>query len=257
MFTARRAVPISPHVPAAGSPRASRLTAGRSFTAALILTSLQLTGCVVFRYTPKAHTSWTAANIDNAEEVQMTIGPWRELDLVATGMRRAEPRIEIVDALRFRDAAFPTGDWTLRTLLEPGGCHWDEEYGPDYLAIVDSLILSSKGWGFFAWYVMFLGLDVTKESGRMTALVVDLERRCELDLVTSEGRGRGFAAGFGPVIAIVPVMSKSTVDGLAAAIARRLAQQKPAGAVRVAVMAAEFTSSVESRELLETIVEPR
>ena len=219
--------------------------------------SLQLTGCAVFWYTPKAHTFRTAANIDNAEEVQMTIGPWRQLDRVAMGMRREEPRIEIVDALRFRDAAFPAGDWTLRRLLEPAGCHWDEEHGPDYVAIVDSLILSGREWRTFGWYLVFVGLDLKKESGRMAALVVDLERRCDLDLVISERRGHAFAAGFGPAIFVIPVLSRSTVDGLATAIARRLAQQKPTGTVRVAVMAAEFSSFVESRELLETVVEPR
>jgi hypothetical protein len=189
------------------------------------------------------------------KDIHVTIGPRKLLEDVAQTLKENAPSIVLIDGLEFRDAAFPDGNWTLDRLLAAESACRGLPLPADYLVLIgrpQHATVKKKGEIFF--YYGFLGLTKVDETGDLSALVVDLENCRPVTIVTASAEGSMVGAGLFYGLFVYPRIDKSVLRGLGQGAAEVLAEARPAGPLRVVVMAAE---SQEQTNFLEQGRQPK
>lgn len=200
-----------------------------------------LTGCVVVPYPVSPEVTQSEAITLSAEGTRVTVGPRRLLERVAKEIRDADPRIEIVDGLTFRDLAFPEGDWTLARLLEPEtGARVREGLDVTYVVLVGAMSHEEgEPKGHFGLWIGGYGAAQADWKDRISAVVVDLRTAQTFRRISSEGRGKQTAAGLFYFVVTFPMTDSAAIHGLGEEVAEVIAERAGDGPVRIAVMAAE------------------
>lgn len=202
--------------------------------------------CVAVPYSVEPTTEETDTVVLPAEDILVTVGSRRFLEAMEKAVTRQDPDIEIVDAVAFRDVAFPAGNWYLKALLTPESCERiQQEMAVDFLLLFGPL--EQKQSGIKGAHLMHenLGAPLPFGIGRMdaeatlSALVIDLkagEIVCQVD-VSAEGT----ATIISYVYSLVPYPNTddSAMDGIAEELADEIREHTDQSRPRVVLMTAE------------------
>jgi len=216
----------------------------RALRLAAALTMLPLGACAVLPYPVTPEIARTA-EVDLPETVYVTVGPRRLLARMSEAIRKETPRIEIVDALEVRDAAFPDGGWSLQELLGSGRCGaLAERLGVRYLVLLGPLQTRlGEEKGFFI--PLALGAQSQTEDRSIGSLIVDLQRSELVCRLTASASGTQRVFHYVVIlVGTLPRTEAAVIDGMAKAIASELGSLVPEGPLRIAVLAAEAGGAV-------------
>jgi len=179
-------------------------------------------------------------------DIRVSVGPRRLLEKVSEAVEKEDERIDVVDPLAFRDAAFPEGGWYLRDLLDPQ-LHPDPGggLGVRYLAIVKDHGSTEDVWDE-ARAPMIMGAATYAERRLLATIVIDLESRAPVSYGRIDAQGSG-GGGFFLIygLFLVPKTESGAQSGVASAIVAAVRQNTPVDPVRIAILAGE-TGSVSA-----------
>lgn len=207
---------------------------------ALAMTQLFLSGCAL---TVPVDGSLETSRHDKAEfpvNTLLTVGPRRLLEYLAAHIAESDPDLEIVDALLFRDTAFPQGGWQLHELLEPVQRNRvARQLRVDYLVLITPLVYAvGNDSGFFVPLVA--GAQSAEHKSSLSATIYDLKAGtvlCRIDAAAS-GKERVYSyvilfTGTTPHV-VTPVL-----NALVEEVVKAVKSAKPLPHVRIAVLATE------------------
>jgi hypothetical protein len=173
-------------------------------------------------------------------DMLITVGPRRLIELLAKQIAATAPELEPIDAILFRDTAFPEGGWRLQELLAPAQrTSIVQQLQVDYLILVTPLDYSvGDETGFFVPLVA--GAQSAAHKASLSATIYDMNTGtalCRID-ATAKGQERVFSyiiifTGITPHVVkpALTAMAKDVVQTI------RTANQKPR--MRIAILAAE------------------
>lgn len=219
-------------------------------TATLALVAL-LGSCVMVPYQPSASTTYDDAPIANKERLVLSVGPRSLLESSAEELLNIDDRFELVDGQTFIDTASPMTELTLALLLEPGAKRLIEPLDTDYLILIGQpeTIAFDKKEGF-------LVARYNKLTTSIWAAVIDTRRMQLIRQLTSESSGVESEGWGGPIVwGVFANTSASTWKETHRQIADVLAASKPAGTVRLALLAVERTDLPAYSEPVDRAVE--
>ncbi|MFO7692396.1 MAG: hypothetical protein R6V57_04860 [Vicinamibacterales bacterium] len=203
-------------------------------------------GCVIIPYEPEAETRHELADVPDPELVRLSVGPRRMLAEMGEAICKAEPRIEAVNGQAFIDAAAPDGELTLARLLDAGTGPRIESLGLDYLVVLAEPVdqeLHSRGG--MAFYLGFFGLVESKTSSSLGAAIVDLKELKLVEQVTSTATGTDRGVGLFYGLFIVSDTRGGAEKALVRGIIDDIAAARPAGPVRIVLLASEPIRTAE------------
>lgn len=206
-------------------------------------------GCAVLPYPVTPETVRTE-DVELGERAYVTVGPRRLLARMSEAVIQRDARIELVDPLAFRDAAFPEGGWSLRELLRSERCgRLAETLGIRYLVLLGPVEAKyGEEKGFFMPLV--LGAQSQSEDRSLGALVVDLARGDVACRLTATASGTQRVVHYVIIlVGTLPRTEEAVVEGMADAIAKELAARSSPGPIRAALLALEGNDSpLETRD---------
>jgi hypothetical protein len=211
---------------------------------------LLASACVIVPYTPKASAEHSAAQVRAPEQVIVSIGPRRFLDKASESIGSAARRVELVDRLSFRDAAFPEGGWTLQELLGEPARERLSGLGLDYAVLLGPMAtetIDSKGAAML--YIGLFGYAKTDERATLSAVVIDLHSSAIIDFIEVKAEGSSGAAGLVYGVIWEPSFDASIMKGMGRHVAGTLVAAKPEGPIRTVVVAAESLADTGARPL--------
>lgn len=174
--------------------------------------------------------------IDEASLV--SVSPRVLLQKFTKAIEAEYPRIELIDGLTFRDAAFPEGGWQLRTLLDPRvSARVSELLNVDYLVLVNRpQLVQGEEEGFF--FPLLVGAMSVEGTLKISALIVDLRNGEVLTRLDCQAQGTSHIYHY--VIFIAgnePMLGPEAIKKLAREIGKAVTELKHAP--RVALLAVE------------------
>lgn len=202
--------------------------------------------CVAVPYSVEPTAEESATVVLPAEDILVTVGARKFLAAMEKAITEQDPDIEIVDAVAFRDVAFPAGGWTLTALLTPASCERiQQEMAVDFLLLFGPLEQNLSGIKGAHLMHENLGAPLPFGVGRMdaeatlSAVVIDLkagEIVCQVD-VSAEGT----ATIISYVYSLVPYPNTddSAMDGMAEELAEEIREHTDQSRPRVVLMTAE------------------
>jgi hypothetical protein len=202
--------------------------------------------CVAVPYSVEPTTAETATVVLPSADILVTVGSRKFLEAMEKSITKQDPDIEIVDAVAFRDVAFPAGNWYLNALLTPASCERIQQaMAVDFLLLFGPL--EETQGGIRGAHLMHenLGAPLPFGIGRMdaeatlSALVIDLkagEIVCQVD-VSAEGT----ATIISYVYSLVPYPNTddSAMDGIAEELVEEIREHTDQSRPRVVLMTAE------------------
>jgi len=208
--------------------------------------------CVFIPYPTRPDVAQSEIITVADEHTLVTLGPRKLLEKVTKEIQEANPAIDVVDGLTFRDVAFPEGDWNLARLLEPDACERvREQLGVDYLVLVGPMsYVEGEPKGHFGLWIGGYGAAQVDIESELAAVIVDLKTRETVSQVTSEARGTQTWAGLFYFVVTLPITDSAAIRGLGDEVARVITERAGSQTVRIAVLAGE-PASESSTELAE------
>jgi hypothetical protein len=168
------------------------------------------------------------------------------LEETRASLRRRDRELEIVDSLVFRDSIFPEGGWQLSQLVDPAARPRLAASGADYLVVVGPVqVVADEGHGLFLEVpgFGFYGAASGSTQGSALVLIVDLARGEVLDAVETRARGTDVAVGFFYGLIVHAMTETSVRSACLDSVVETIRAARPAGVVRLALMAAEPVAS--------------
>jgi len=205
----------------------------------LLPAALFLGGCVIVPY-PVSPEVETIEAVRLNTNVLVSVGPDRLLKKIESRLEDREAGIEIADALAFRDAAYPAGEWKLARLLEEGVApSVAASLGVDYLVLVSvsALEASSDEKGLMLYPLMAMSV---KETSAFEIAIIDLRRGVVARTARIEASGHtrgGFWVLYG--VFTDPMTERAVLHGVQDAVMATLRERQNTGTVRVTVLATE------------------
>ena len=199
-----------------------------------------LCACVVIPYTPDTEITRLKGKVPAPSAVKLTIGPRLFLKEMGEKLVSRDKRIQIVPGLEFRDTVFPAGNWTLSTLLSSKTRERVQATQTDYLVAFGPMQYEEDESGDLMLVgIGFWGIANIEGQADISTVVVDLEKTCVVNLLLAECEAswRGIGWFFG--IFIAPRHERSIEEELADELVRILKAERPEGAIRIVLMAAE------------------
>lgn len=215
---------------------------------AVLLWAIVLAACVAVPHSVEPTIEETDTVVLPAEEILVTVGSRRFLASMEKAIAKDHPDIQILDALTFRDAAFPTGGWTLKEFLTPASCgRVQQQLAVDYLVLFGPLKLDEGG--IRGPHMMNenlggplpLGVGQADYEATLSAVLIDLKTAdvvCQVD-VSAEGTARFVSYVYSFIS--YPKTVQSAVAGMARHLAATIAAHSEATRPRVVLMSAEAT----------------
>jgi|GEM_PF-7095308 len=178
--------------------------------------------------------------VAESADMLVTVGPRRLLEYLAKQMAATDPGLETIDALLFRDAAFPEGGWHLQELLNSDRrANLIQQLQIDYLILATPLVYAvGDETGFFVPLVA--GAQSALHKSSLSATIYDMKTGAALCRI--DATAKGLERVFSYVIIFTgttPHVVKPALEALVKDIVRtiRAANQKPR--MRIAILAAE------------------
>lgn len=209
-----------------------------SVTLVLVAT---VTSCVIIPYEPSADIAYASEEPPLAEDMIITAGPRKLLLEVSDAIQQANPDIDVVDSLYFRDRAFPDGDWRVARVMDASNCKLiAHASGVDYLVLVAPVQVREDGIdGPFVVWIGFYGIGTTDSEAKLSATVIDLRRGQVLLRVESTAQGKGGALGWFYGVFVVPETLSGAIEGLGQEVAKSIAREGDSKKIKLAVLALE------------------
>lgn len=207
---------------------------------ALALTQLVLSGCaltVPLDGTPETSRHDQAEFSDNT---LVTVGPRRLLEYLARRIAESDPELEIVDALLFRDTAFPQGGWQLHALLDTTRRNsLAQQLQVDYLVLITPLVYTvGNDSGFFVPLVA--GAQSAEHKSNLSATIYDLKAGTVLCRIDSAATGKERVYSYVVLFTgTTPHVVTPVLNALVAEIVKALGSAKPLPHSRIAILATE------------------
>lgn len=206
---------------------------------------LHMAGCVIVPY-PVSHETVRTDVVEITSQIYVTVGPRELIDDVSKRIVKHNPNIELVDPLIFRDTAFPSGNWSLKDLLEPDArTRVVEQLDMQYLVLLTPMLVEEgEEEGFLI--PLAIGAMAFPENSTLSAIIIDLRSGSVVCQLNSNSSGHGRLLYY--VIYIVaadPMTESAVIRGLSESIAETLATESHSGSLRIAVLAAETQEIIE------------
>lgn len=209
-----------------------------------------VSSCIMIPYEPSAEVSLSDKGHIPPGEVMVTVGPRNLLEEVSEEIAKTDARIEIVDPITFRDAAFPDGGWTVSQLFQEGNCRRvSSELDVDYLVLIGG-VKETPGdeVGGIIIYIGFYGAGYSEEEVSLSATIIDLKNERPLYDVNSSAQGTFGGVGLFYGLFITPMTESGAIEGLGYGIAKNVINNSQAEKVRIAVLALENLEEAHQRE---------
>jgi hypothetical protein len=209
-----------------------------------------ISSCIMIPYEPSAEVSLSNEGHIPPGEVMVTVGPRKLLEQVSEEIAKTDARIEIVDPIAFRDAAFPDGGWTISHLFQEGNCRRvSSELDVDYLVLIEGVkeIPGDEVGGVAIW-VGFYGAGYSEEEVRLSATIIDLKNERSLYDINSSAQGTFSGVGLFYGLFIVPMTESGAIEGLGHGIAKSIINNGHTEKVRIAVLALENLEEAIQKE---------
>ncbi|NTV95593.1 MAG: hypothetical protein HGA75_09280 [Thiobacillus sp.] len=207
---------------------------------AVLLTMPGLTGCALTVPVEGTHEASRHENAGLAGDTLVTVGPRRLLELLAQRIAASDPRLEVVDALRFRDTAYPQGGWRLHELLAAGTRdHIARNLPVDYLVLVSPLVYSvGDENGFFVPLVA--GAQSAEHKSSLSATIYDMASGRALCRVDASASGTERVLSYVILFTgTTPHVVAPVVDALVKEIIQAIESAGTRTRPRIAILAAE------------------
>jgi len=201
---------------------------------------VMLGGCIVVPHTPPSETRHDLEALPHPEQVRLSVGPRRFLEDMTAGLRELAPRVEFTDGQLFIDVVAPESDLSLARLLDPDGNALLAHTATDFLVLLgqpEDEILDE--WGEVLVAPGLIGAMRTRASTRYSAAVIDLQTRTMVEQLTTTSTGTDAGVGFIYGVFISSNTAKSARQGVLRNIAATLNAARPAGPIRVVLLARE------------------
>lgn len=206
----------------------------------ILLTAPVLSGCALTVPVEGTHAASRHENTGLADDTLVTVGPRRLLDLLAQRIAASGRQLEVVDALRFRDTAFPQGGWRLHELLDTGTRDNVARNLPvDYLVLVSPLIYSvGDENGFFVPLVA--GAQSAEHKSSLSATIYDMASGRALCRVDASASGTERVLSYVILFTgTTPHVVAPVVDALVKEIVQAIESANTRTRPRIAILAAE------------------
>ncbi len=199
-----------------------------------------LTGCVIVPH-PVTPNTERAEEIPLADDILVSVGPRRFLEKITDKVSKRRKDITVVDALTFRDAAFPDGGWQLTDLLESGNAaRVASELDVQFLILIGAGNIEKLGEDKGLYVPGLIGLQYAEETSELSALVIDLPNAQPVAQYRIEASGKLGMANWVIFFAIKDPMTEAAVlRGLMDALDKSVAVQTGRDKTRIAILAAE------------------
>jgi len=209
-------------------------------SARLTIALICLYGCVPVPYPVTPQLEVSDSVVLPSEDILVTLGPRSFLESLEKALTDESSRIEIADALSFRDAAFPEGGWTLAQLLAPGNCdRVRQQTGVDVVVLFGPLETeSSRLRGPYIWPA---GVGQATTESTLSAVLIDLESNdlvCQVDVTA---RGKYTLMSWGWTVPVLPMTESGAIAGMMRTLAEEIRRRTAADHPRVVLLAAEAT----------------
>ncbi len=209
-------------------------------TTAFMMAIGLLTGCVIVPHPVAPHTE-RAEEIRLADDILVSVGPRRLLEKITDKVSKRRKDITVVDALTFRDAAFPDGGWQLADLLERGNAaRVGSELDVQFLILIGAGNIEKLGEDKGVYVPGLIGLQYTERTSVLSVLVIDLPNAQPVAQYRIEASGKLGMANWVIFFAIkVPMTESAVLRGLMDALDKSVAVQTGRDKTRIAILAAE------------------
>ena len=208
----------------------------------LAIVQLGLAGCAVTVPVKAEPEIIRQDNPDAVVNTLVTVGPRRLLEILTKLISEAAPKVEPVDALLFRDAAFPLGGWRLHDLLDPDNrSRIVRDLQIDYLVLVSPLVYTVGGEdGFFVPLVA--GAQSAEHKSSLSATIYDLNSGSPLCRFDVTAKGDEVVLYYVVIFTgTTPHVVTPTLEAMGNEIAKTIGSVAAKDRVRIAVLAAEVT----------------
>jgi len=216
---------------------------------------LSITGCVVVPY-PVSHETTQEEGVEITEQLQVTVGPRKIIEEVSEQVVKHNPNIELVDPLEFRDAAFPSGNWSLQELMKPESrTRVAEQLDMQYLVLLTAAhVEEGESEGFL---IPFLGAMAVPEDSTLSAFIIDLRQGSVVSRLNARSSGKGRMLYYVIIIiAADPMTESAVIRGMGKSIAETLAAESHSGSLRIAILAAETLENTDGEHQELTLPSP-
>jgi len=175
-----------------------------------------------------------------SEDMLVTVGPRRLIELLAKHIAETDPALETINALEFRDTAFPGGGWHLRELLVPDQrANIVEQFQVDYLILVTPLVYSvGDETGVFV--PLIAGARSAEHKASLSATIYDMNSGIALCRIDASAKGQERVFSYIIIFTgTTPHVVKPALTAMVKDIVQtiRAVNQKPR--IRIAILAAE------------------
>lgn len=201
---------------------------------------LSLTGCALTAPVEGKPEIFRHDNMALAGNTLVTVGPRRLLDFLEKQIFATDAGLEPVDALLFRDTAFPEGGWRLQELLDDARrASISRTLKVDYLILVTPLVYTvGDESGFFVPLVA--GAQSAAHKSSVSATIYDMKSGaalCRIDVATmGQERVYSYVIIF---TGTTPHVVKPALDALVKQIVQTIRAVNQKSRMRMAILAAE------------------
>jgi len=204
------------------------------------LTILLCSACIVLPV-PVEPKIEPVNDVEIPDEMLVSLGPGNLLDALTKKLVKNNPDIEVVDALTFRDTAFPDGGWRLKDLLDPiVAAQVADMTNVIHLALVSVRNLNEWDEDFSVMVPLAFGALSGEEKSVMSVMIFDLRQPQAVakSVVTAIGHTRGaYLVVYG--LFFDPMTVAGVENGVVEAIAQAVTSEAGDKPVRIALLAAE------------------
>ncbi len=212
----------------------------KTIAMAIGLQVLNLTGCAMTApFEGKPEVTFHD-NMALASNTLVTVGPRRLLDLLAKQIAATDAGMEPVDALLFRDTAFPEGGWRLQELLnEDRRASIVKTLEVDYLILVTPLVYTvGDESGFFVPLVA--GAQSAEHKTSVTATIYDMTSGAALCRIDVAAMGKERVYSYVIIFTgTTPHVVKPALDTLVKQIVQTIRTANQKSRMRMAILATE------------------
>jgi len=214
---------------------------GEQWRVLLLLLAIGLSGCVPIPYRPSASVGHTAVTAEEAAAITLSANRDRALiESVSKSIRKAEPRIELVDGTQYLNN-LPAGHGTLSAVLAG---HDASPAAPDadYLLCVGSKVhrqLHDTGAAAPFPYlpIFWVGYEKVQSRESLAASLVDLHTPAAGESLQVSSTYSEVIASLGYGVATIAMPESALRQALARDVAHTLATAHPTGTIRLIVLA--------------------
>ena len=203
-----------------------------------LLTILLCRGCIVLPV-PVEPQIEQVGDVEIPGEMLVSLEPRDLLENLTKKLVKNKHNIEVVDALTFRDTAFPEGGWRLHDLLDPlVASRVSDALNVTHLALISVQHTNEWDEDFSLMIPLAFGALYGEEKSAMSVLIIDMRQPQTVTrtVVTATGHTRGaFLAVYG--VFFEPMTAGAAENGIVDAIVQAVTSGAGHETVRIALLA--------------------